>query len=112
MTEMSDVAPNITVFADAIKVKVKKEASDKIELPMMLEKLNIVATKKSKKKTKSRFDVAPISRRILLAMAEMSDVAPNIAVFADAIKVEVKKEASDKIELTMMLEKLNTEETK
>ena len=56
--------------------------------------------------------MAPISRRILLAMAEMSDVAPNIAVIADAIKVEVKKEASDKIELTMMLEKLNTEETK
>ena len=44
MTEMSDVAPNITVFADTIKVKVKKEASDKIELTMMLEKLNIVAT--------------------------------------------------------------------
>ena len=45
MTEMSDVAPNITVFADAIKVKVKKEASDKIELPMMLEKLNTEETK-------------------------------------------------------------------
>ena len=45
-------------------------------------------------------------------MTEMSDVAPNITVFADTIKVEVKKEASDKIELPMMLETINTEETK
>ena len=56
--------------------------------------------------------MAPISRRILLAMAEMSDVAPNITVFADAIKVEVKKEASDKMELPMMPETINTEATK
>ena len=45
-------------------------------------------------------------------MTEMSDVAPNITVFADKIKVEVKKEASDKIESPMMLETINTEETK